>query len=667
MAIDFTTPDAAAENARACARAGCPVVVGTTGWYDELDAVAADVERAGGAILTAPNFSVGVAVFDRIVAEAARLFGRLGRFADARLVETHHAAKVDAPSGTAGALARTASAALGRDVPITSVRVGHVPGTHELIFDSPFEQVRLVHEARDRRVFAEGALLAARLAGRPQGAIHAAGRSVRHGQRDIMSTPAPTGCGTALATPFTASGEIDEPSLRRFVDWQIDEGIDFLVPCGSTGEAATMSLAEHRRVVEIVVEQARGRVPVVAGAGSNDTRKAIALSQELKDAGATHLLHVAPMYSRPPQRGMALHFRSIADAVDLPLILYNVPSRTGCNIDASTTIDLAAHPGIVGTKEASGLLPQITDIIVGRPSGFAVLSGDDEMTLAICALGGDGLISVASNAAPRLMSELVHAALGGDAGSRPCAASARACRSCAPRASSPIPCRSKPHCPCSVASPTSSARRSSRWIPGTMPSFARRCSTRARCERRRRSSAGCAVRRARPRPGRHAGRCRAPHRGRGRRRDTPRGARARRDPRCRARRRRHLERRALGEARHPPRLPPRPTGGHVGGIGRRGDAAVLRQAHLSRAVVHRRSRGASRAGRIVGAPRRVPRAGCGLHAADVRERRRLDRIGHDGRLARARRLVRADRRARAPERRGADRRRARADQRRRRS
>ena len=229
-----------------------------------------------------------------------------------------------------------------------------------------------------------------------------------------MSTPSPTGCGTALATPFTVSGEIDEPSLRRFVDWQIDEGIDFLVPCGSTGEAATMSLAEHRRVVEIVAEQARGRVPVVAGAGSNDTRKAIALSQELKDAGATHLLHVAPMYSKPPQRGMALHFRGIADAVDLPVILYNVPSRTGCNIDASTAIDLAAHPGVVGIKEASGLLPQITDIIVGRPSGFAVLSGDDEMTLAICALGGDGLISVASNAAPRLMSELVHAALGGD-------------------------------------------------------------------------------------------------------------------------------------------------------------------------------------------------------------------------------------------------------------
>jgi 4-hydroxy-tetrahydrodipicolinate synthase len=232
----------------------------------------------------------------------------------------------------------------------------------------------------------------------------------------VSTTSSPTGCGTALATPFTPSGAIDEASLRRFVDWQIDEGIDFLVPCGSTGEAATMSLAEQRRVVEIVVEQARGRVAVVAGAGSNDTAKAIELSRELKAAGATHLLHVAPMYSKPPQRGMALHFRRIADAVDLPIILYNVPSRTGCNIEAATTLELAAHERIVGTKEASGLLPQITDILVGRPDGFAVLSGDDELTLSICALGGDGLISVASNAAPRLMSELVRAARAGDAG-----------------------------------------------------------------------------------------------------------------------------------------------------------------------------------------------------------------------------------------------------------
>ena len=161
VAIEFTTPDAAPDNIRAAAAAGCPIVVGTTGWYSRLDELSKEVQRSGGALLTAPNFSVGVAVFDRVVAEAAKLFGQLQGF-DAHLVETHHAAKKDAPSGTAGALARTAEASLGRAVPITSIRTGLVPGTHEVIFDAPFEQVRLVHEARDRRVFAEGALVAAR-------------------------------------------------------------------------------------------------------------------------------------------------------------------------------------------------------------------------------------------------------------------------------------------------------------------------------------------------------------------------------------------------------------------------------------------------------------------------------------------------------------------------
>jgi 4-hydroxy-tetrahydrodipicolinate synthase len=222
------------------------------------------------------------------------------------------------------------------------------------------------------------------------------------------------GCGTALATPFTSSGAIDERALRGFVDWQLDEGIDFVVPCGSTGEAATMSVAENRRVVEITVEQVRGRVPVVAGAGSNDTQKAIALSRELREVGATHLLHVAPPYSKPPQRGMLLHFRTIADAVDLPMVLYNVPSRTGCNMEAATTLDLARHPRIISMKEASGLLPQITDIIENKPAAFTVLSGDDELTLPVLALGGDGLISVVSNVVPHLMTELVRKGRGGD-------------------------------------------------------------------------------------------------------------------------------------------------------------------------------------------------------------------------------------------------------------
>ena len=228
-----------------------------------------------------------------------------------------------------------------------------------------------------------------------------------------MSDTRLTGCGTALATPFTSGGALDERALRALVDWQIDEGIDFLVPCGSTGEAATLTPSEHRRVVEITVEQARGRVPVVAGAASNDTAKAIALSKEMEALGATHLLHSSPMYNKPPQRGIVAHFHAIADEVGIPIVLYNVPGRTASNVEAATTLELAKHPRITAVKEASGLLPQITDIIVGRPEGFTVLSGDDELTLPILALGGDGLVSVISNVAPRLTAELVRLARAG--------------------------------------------------------------------------------------------------------------------------------------------------------------------------------------------------------------------------------------------------------------
>jgi 4-hydroxy-tetrahydrodipicolinate synthase len=227
------------------------------------------------------------------------------------------------------------------------------------------------------------------------------------------------GCGTAMVTPFNADRTVDESALRALIDWQIDEGIHFLVPCGSTGEAATMTIDEHRRVVEITVEQVKGRVPVVAGAGSNDTTKAIALSKLMKEIGATHLLHTSPMYNKPPQRGIVAHFRAIAEAVDLPIVVYNVPGRTGSNIEAKTTIEMAAIKGIHAVKEASGNLSQIADIIRGRPKGFVVLSGDDELTLPVMALGGDGIISVVSNAIPGPMSQLCERMKAGDlAGAR---------------------------------------------------------------------------------------------------------------------------------------------------------------------------------------------------------------------------------------------------------
>ena len=215
------------------------------------------------------------------------------------------------------------------------------------------------------------------------------------------------GCGTALVTPFTREGAVDERALRALVDWQIAEGIHFLVPCGSTGEAATMSPAEHRRVVEIVVEQTNRRVRVVAGAGSNDTKKAVDLSRELRAVGVDALLHVSPMYNKPPQRGIAAHFRAIADATDLDVIIYNVPGRTASNIDAKTTLALAEHSRIVAVKEASGSLPQIMEIIRDAPVGFQVLSGDDALTVGVMAAGGTGLISVISNVAPRATSMLV--------------------------------------------------------------------------------------------------------------------------------------------------------------------------------------------------------------------------------------------------------------------
>jgi 4-hydroxy-tetrahydrodipicolinate synthase len=216
------------------------------------------------------------------------------------------------------------------------------------------------------------------------------------------------GCGTALLTPFNEDGSLDESAYRAFVEWQISEGVHSIVPCGSTGEAVTMSLEEHRRVVSIAVETAAGRVPVIAGAGSNDTKKAIALSKDMKACGASHLLHVSPMYNKPPQRGILAHFRAIADAVDLPIVVYNVPGRTGSNIEAATTLELAEHPNIVAVKEASGNLDQIKEIIRGAPKNFAVLSGDDPMTVDIMEAGGHGVISVTSNAVPRAVSDVTN-------------------------------------------------------------------------------------------------------------------------------------------------------------------------------------------------------------------------------------------------------------------
>ena len=222
-----------------------------------------------------------------------------------------------------------------------------------------------------------------------------------------------TGCFTALVTPFAAQGAVDADAFAKLVDWQIAEGIHGLVPVGSTGEAATMTLDERVRVVSLCVEHATGRVPVIAGAGGNDTRVAIETSKAMGGTGATHLLHVSPMYSTPPQRGILAHFRAIADASPLPIVVYNVPGRTASNIEAETTLALAEHANIAAVKEASGNPAQISEVIRHAPKGFSVLSGDDSITLGVIAAGGQGVVSVVSNAVPRNMADLCRRALEG--------------------------------------------------------------------------------------------------------------------------------------------------------------------------------------------------------------------------------------------------------------
>ena len=221
------------------------------------------------------------------------------------------------------------------------------------------------------------------------------------------------GCGTALVTPFTASGKLDEEALQRLVDYQIRDGIDFLVPCGTTGESATLTMAEHLRVVEIVAQRAKGRVPVIAGAGGNNTAHVIEMAQRIAAFGVEGLLSVTPYYNKPTQAGLLEHYRALAQAVKLPIIVYNVPGRTSTNLLPDTVVKLSAIGNIIGIKEACGDINQITELAMKVPPGFKILSGDDALTLPMIALGGCGVISVVSNQAPKLMVELTRLCLQG--------------------------------------------------------------------------------------------------------------------------------------------------------------------------------------------------------------------------------------------------------------
>lgn len=230
-----------------------------------------------------------------------------------------------------------------------------------------------------------------------------------------MSFPKLRGCGTALVTPFKQDGTLDEASLRKLVQWQVECGIDFLVPCGTTAETPAMTLDESLRVIDLVVEAAAGKAPIVAGATSNATQDAVQKAKAVAARGGVDaILTASPYYNKPTQEGQYRHFRAIAEAVDKPLVLYNVPGRTGANIEPSTLARLAEIKNIVGVKEASGNIGQIAEVCAAVPEDFLVFSGDDAITLPVIALGGVGVISVASNEIPKEMAKLTRSALDDD-------------------------------------------------------------------------------------------------------------------------------------------------------------------------------------------------------------------------------------------------------------
>jgi 4-hydroxy-tetrahydrodipicolinate synthase len=222
------------------------------------------------------------------------------------------------------------------------------------------------------------------------------------------------GCGTAMVTPFRKDLSLDEDALRRLIRRQIAAGINFLVPCGTTGESPTLSQEEHLRVVAITIEEAKGKVPVLAGAGGYNTHHAVVMANEAERLGADGILSVTPYYNKPTQEGLYQHFKAIASATSLPIILYNVPPRTNVNIDPPTLRRLAEIDNIIGIKEASGNIAQMTQVIQQVPEGFIVLSGDDALTLPLVAMGGRGLISVTSNEIPAEMTRLVQLCLAGE-------------------------------------------------------------------------------------------------------------------------------------------------------------------------------------------------------------------------------------------------------------
>ena len=371
VAIDFTLADAVPRNLPQLAARRINVVIGTTGWQSQESAMRVIAKDAGIGVLAASNFSLGMNVFQLAVEEAGRHFAKHPEFG-AWIHEAHHVMKKDAPSGTALTIkSGMEHAGYQRPIDMSSTRAGSIPGTHAVGFDGPSETIEFTHTVRDRAVFARGALTAAKWLVGKRGWFSIRDiwvevlRTFYVRSTDVLRSRIAmrtmfTGVGTALVTPFTKSGALDEAAIKRLARRQIDSGIHFLVPCGTTGETPTLSPAERRRVVELVLEAAAGEVPVMAGAGGYDTQEVVHVAQEMQRIGVQGLLSVTPYYNKPTPEGLYAHFSKIAEATPLPIMLYNVPGRTGCNIDAADVREARHHPardrrqGSVGQHHADG-------------------------------------------------------------------------------------------------------------------------------------------------------------------------------------------------------------------------------------------------------------------------------------------------------------------------
>ncbi len=475
VAFEFSHASTLLENIDDALATGChSIVVGTTGWATSETTVGGLRGRlleSNARAVVAPTFSLGAVVFADLAVEAARRFGRFTEY-DPYVFEWHRRTKADRPSGTALAIAnrliphlpskRRACLADGQGAPdpdvleVVALRAGSSPGMHVVGFDAPGESIELRITARDRSAYVSGALLAAdrlladpglpagittvRRAGpgdRDRAACRARERSDAHRstcdthltnprRKDTPMTRTThdrplhiRGAFTALVSPFRRDGSLDREAFRDLVSWQLTAGIDGLVPCGTTGEAPTLTAAEREWLIGTTVELAGVRRPgrratVIAGTGTNDTAATIAATRRAADLGADAALVVAPYYNRPDQRMLEAHYRAVADDGSLPIVVYNVPSRTGTNVEADTLLRLARHPRVVGVKEASANLDQIATILRDRPAGFSVMAGDDAWTLTVLAHGGDGVISVASNEIPAQMAALCGAVRAGD-------------------------------------------------------------------------------------------------------------------------------------------------------------------------------------------------------------------------------------------------------------